>query len=576
MLTDQFLIVTHKQPPSDAKAVSHQLLSRGGYIVQHGSGLYSFSHLGQRVIDKIKKTIVTEMTAVGGLYMQMPIMQPEEIWRESQRWDAYTSTKQMFVVEDRKGAHFGLAPTAEEIATLIAKQSVRTASQLPFTVFQIGQKFRDELRARNGLMRTKEFSMMDAYSFDADEAGLARTYDRIREGYYRIFNKMGLHFRPVAADMGEMGGIRSEEFMALADIGEDTILYTDGEYAANSEMAVSNLDIMPDEEMKILSEGSLLPESRKRLLKAQVFIAAIGGTKQKVAVLIADGHDVNDVKLKNLLKAAEIIKTDSIAAFELNDGGHISATSVQNIARLVIDESALHVPNASLPTAAEGICINNINISRDISEEQAARADVRLAKTGEIAPDGLPFRSAKGIEIGHIFQLGTRYTNILKAGYADAEGKFNPFLMGCYGIGVSRVMAAIVEQNNNGKGICWPYEVAPFHVHLVPVNMDDPLTREKSIELHNSLQERNINVLLDTRAARFGAKLHDADLIGSPYQIVIGRDIANGKVEFKDRKTGETQIIPISEINAEYLASLEDKKMAAHAPERISGQHPTP
>jgi prolyl-tRNA synthetase len=567
MLTDQFLISTHKQPPSDANAASHRLLSQGGYIVQHGSGLYSFSHLGQRVMDKIKTVIVTEMTKVGGLHMQMPIMQPEDIWQASQRWDAYTSTKQMFVVEDRKGTEYGLAPTAEEIATLIAKQSVRTVGQLPFTVFQIGQKFRDELRPRNGLMRTKEFSMMDAYSFDANEAGLAGTYDKIKEGYYRIFNKMGLHFRPVAADMGEMGGIRSEEFMALADIGEDTILYTDGDYAANSEMAVSNLDVMTDEEMKSMAIDLLTPENTKKLLEAKIFVAALDGSRQKIAVLIANSHDVNEVKLKNILKASEVIATETRASFDLH-GDRVVING--NIARLVIDESALHMPNASLPTAAEGIYINNVNISRDLPEEQAARADVRLAKAGEMSPEGLPFKSAKGIEIGHIFQLGTRYTSILKAGYADAEGKFNPFLMGCYGIGVSRVMAAIVEQNNNGKGICWPYEVAPFHIHLVPVSMDDPLTKEKSLELHNMLQEANIDVLLDTRTARLGVKLHDADLIGSPYQIVIGRDIVDDKVEFRDRKTGEIQILPFSEITPGYLASLEKRKAAANAPERTS------
>lgn len=519
MLASRFHIATSKNSPAGAEAASHRLLLQGGYIIQHASGIYSFSPLGQKVLRNIANLITEEMEQAGALHVQMPVMQPAALWRESDRWDAYTKGQQMFTVEDRKGAAYGLAPTAEEVATAIARTSIKSETQLPYTIFQIGQKFRDELRPRNGLMRTKEFTMMDGYSFDATKEGLAQSYELIRSAYYRIFNRVNLKFGPVDADMGGMGGVRSEEFMAFANIGEDTILYTPSGYAANIEKAVSTLTPLTD-----VNSADLTLHAFK--------LSKTDGSTSLAAVFTRRGSDVNPVKLKNLLSFSEGTPIAS----------HLVAESSE-LAHVVVDNSVATVPHIRF----EQLC------GRTLPADSVRTADVRLARAGEVGPDGQLLQEDRGIEIGHIFQLGDRYSRAMKAGYTDRAGQFQPFQMGCYGIGVSRVMAAIVEQNHDANGIIWPEAVTPFQVQIIPSNLSDTLQTDTAKDIYQRLKSEGVNVLLDDRDIRMGEKFKDADLIGAPFRIVAGRDVKNGQVEVKNRRSGLTGLMPASTLSYSML-----------------------
>lgn len=547
MLFSRLLIPTLREDPGEAETVSHRLMLRAGLIRKTAAGIYTYLPLGLRIIRKIEQIIREEMNRAGAQELLMPIASPAELWRETGRWDFYG--KELFRLKDRHERDFCLGPTHEEVITDLIRREVRSYRQLPLNCYQIQTKFRDEIRPRFGLMRGREFIMKDAYSFDQDEQGARESYQKMYDAYHRIFTRCGLTFRAVEADTGLIGGSSSHEFMVLAETGEETIVYSDqGTYAANVERA----EVQPPTEQsaeaarpahKRPTPGARTVEEVTAFLKIaprQLVKTLFYKTpKDIVAVLVRGDHQVNEIKLKKLLSATDVDLADEKTLRDVGvPPGFAGPIGLRPNIRIVADHAVKALTNVVVGANDEGAHYVDANVGRDFQVEQFA--DLRSAKAGDPSPHGGgTLREAKGIEVGHVFMLGTKYSKAMGATFLDPQGQERVVVMGCYGIGVGRTAASAIEQNHDAKGIVWPVPIAPFHAHLLPLTQSAGV-QSTARELYDLLTAAGIEVLWDDRDERAGVKFNDADLIGAPYQVVIGdKSLAQGVVELKERKSGQ-------------------------------------
>lgn len=551
-------IKTLKETPKEAEVISHILMLRAGMIKKLASGIYSYLPLGYKALKKVENIVREEMDRAGALEVHMPVIQPAELWQESGRWSVMGP--EMFRLKDRHERDFVLGPTHEEVITDIVRSDISSYKALPVNLYQIQTKFRDERRPRFGLMRGREFLMKDAYSFHTSQESLDEEFENMRETYSRIFTRCGLKFRPVEADSGAIGGNGSQEFHVLAESGEDEIIYSDGcDYAANIETATSKLVNPPKEEEKeielvhtpdsptIEKLAEFLNIPLTRTVKALLYKDL--GTDEFYMVLIRGDFDVNEIKLKNAINAVavEMATDEEIKNLGLIKGyiGPYKLTNdkIQIVADLSVIELSNHVTGAH----QKDYHFINVNYGRDYKADIIK--DIRTVKVGETCPksDG-KLHSARGIECGHVFKLGTKYSEALKATYLDKDGKTQTMIMGCYGIGVSRTMAAAIEQNYDENGIIWPVAIAPYVVDIIPANVKNEAQTSLAESIYQKLKAENIDVMLDDRDEKPGFKFKDADLIGFPFKVVVGKRAEEGIVELKIRKTGETLEISKDEV----------------------------
>lgn len=540
---------TLREVPNDAEAISHQMLVRGGYIRQVSSGIYSYLPLAKRILNKIETIIREELEAIDAVEMQMPILLPVEFWQESGRYATYGPD--LMTMKDRHDREFILGPTHEETFTALIRDEVKSYKKLPLNVYQIQDKFRDEKRPRFGLLRGREFIMKDGYSFHATQDSLDETYREYEKAYARIFERCGLEFRGIMADSGSMGGKDSKEFMAIAEIGEDTIVYsTDSDYAANIEKATSLYTPNKSHETPLELEKVNTGEAHtveevaealnceiERVIKAMLFMA----DDKPVMVLVRGNDEVNEAKLATFLGASTLeAATDEEAIKYLGASfGNLGPVQLNEEVALYADRYIADMANANCGANEEGFHYINVNPSRDF--EPIEYADLRTVREGEPSPDGEgTLKFTKGIEIGHIFKLGTRYSEAMGATVLDENGRNIPVIMGCYGIGVSRLLSAIAEQNASETGIIWPKAITPFDVHVIPVNVKNETQMGMAEEIQTALQEAGFSVLVDDRKERAGVKFNDADLIGAPIRVTVGKKAEEGIVEVKMVATGET------------------------------------
>ncbi|WP_142826553.1 proline--tRNA ligase [Planococcus soli] len=542
-------IPTLRETPADAEVKSHQLLLRAGFIRQNTSGIYSFLPLGKRVLQKVESVIREEMEAANSVEIFMPALQQAELWQESGRWYSYGD--ELMRLKDRNDREFALGATHEEVITSLLRDEIKSYKKLPLNLFQIQSKFRDEKRPRFGLLRGREFLMKDAYSFHATTESLDETYDVMMQAYTNIFTRLGLNFRAVIADSGAIGGKDNHEFMVLSEIGEDTIAYSDtSSYAANIEMAAVNVSYPVSNETpktmeKVATPGKntisdvaeFLGISAEKCIKTLVFKA----DEELVIVLARGDHDINDVKVKHATgaKVIEMATPEEVQQLLSCDIGSLGPINLPEDVRLFADHAVETMVNGVTGANESGHHYKNVTPGKDFTVP--AYHDLRFVQEGDASPDGQgTIQFAKGIEVGHIFKLGTTYSIPLKGTFLNDQGKAMPYIMGCYGIGVSRVMAAIAEQFQDDNGFTWPDVVAPYEVHLVPVNVKDDAQRGLGEELYTLLKSNRYEVLLDDRKERAGVKFTDADLIGLPIRITIGKKASEGILEVKIRRTGET------------------------------------
>lgn len=550
-------IPTLKESPTDAEIPSHKLLVRAGFIRKKASGLYDILPLGVRVILKIEKIIREEMNRAGAQEVILPIMNPAKLWIESGRWDVYG--KEMIKFKDRHGREYALSPTAEEMVTDLVRKVVKSYKDLPLNLYQIGRKFRDEIRPRFGLMRAREFIMKDAYSFHATDEDAEREYWNMYETYSGIFSRMGLVFKAVEADTGEIGGKFSHEFMVLADTGEGSLVYCKKcGYGASTEKAEQRKPEVPkNREEKFQPMESVSTPGIRRIEEVSKFLKVPPSNILKLLVYVVDGkpvaiairgdREVNEVKLKNFLKGTEVrLATDEeIEKFTEQPKGFLSPVGLK--LPVYADYTVIPMVNFVAGAGNRDYHLKNVNWGRDFNVEEFA--DLLEVKGGDICPKcGAPLIEKRGIEVGHIFKLGTKYSKAMNATFVDEDGKEKPMVMGCYGIGVTRVMAAAVEQNYDENGIVWPIGIAPFDVIVIPVNVQRAEISETAEKLYVELQKNGLEVAIDDRNVRPGIKFKDADLIGVPYQIIVGKKAKNGIVEVKVRKSGERLNVSLDEV----------------------------
>ena len=552
MLATKLYAPTLREVPSDADVVSQQLMLRAGFMRKTANGLYSFLPLGWRSIKKIEAIVREEMDRASAQEIMMPILQPAEIWKESGRWNAYGA--EMMRINDRHDNEFCLGPTHEEMITTLVKNEINSYRQLPVNLYQIQSKFRDERRPRYGLMRSREFIMKDAYSFDVDEAGLEESYKSMYDAYTRIFNRCGLTFRPVEADSGAIGGSGTHEFMAIAEAGEADIVYcTKCDYAANIEIGKPGIMKQEEEALKELSVvdtpnastieavADMLNLPLHKTIKAVVF--SIDG---KVVLAIVRGdHEVNEVAVQHAVLGSvepEMATPEELEKVGLT-AGFISPVGLQQTEEfaIVVDESVMETYNVCGGANKKDAHYVNINPKRDFNVDDIIVAPIRLITKDDVCPKcGGSLEHAKGIEVGQVFKLGTKYSEALQATFLDQNGRPNPMIMGCYGIGVSRTLAAAIEQYHDENGIIWPRSIAPFEAVIVPINAKDEALMSTSQTIYTALQEAGVDVLLDDRKDRAGVKFKDADLIGYPLRITVSKNtLENNEVEIQIRKTGE-------------------------------------
>lgn len=565
MHTSQLLIPTLRDDPGEAEIVSHRLMLRGGFIRKVAAGIYTYLPLGLRVIRKIEQIVREEMNRAGAQEVLMPILSPAELWQETGRWDVYG--KELLRCQDRHERHFCFGPTHEEVITDLFRREIRSYRQLPLNCYQIQTKFRDEIRPRFGLMRGREFLMKDAYSFDQDEAGAKISYQKMYDAYHQIFRRCGLTFRAVEADTGLIGGHQSHEFMVLAEIGEETVLYDQsGMYAANVEKAEVSVppDEQPDSPLLPVQEAAtpgartveevcaFLKISPQTLVKTLLYET---DKKEIIAVLIRGDHEANEVKVKKWLDVTDLALADPerVKALTSAPVGFAGPVGL-SVTRILADYAIRPMRNFTVGGNKADTHLTNVNHGRDFPVD--GFADLRKAQAGDPSPhDGTPLLSAKGIEVGHVFLLGTKYSKAMKATFLDAQGTEQLAVMGCYGIGIGRTAAAAIEQNHDAKGMIWPIPIAPFHVHLLPVTGSETV-QQTTQAMYRAMNEAGIEVLWDDRDERAGVKFNDADLIGAPFQVTIGdKGLAKGTVDVKDRRTGEVKSLAPSAI-VEYLSPL--------------------
>jgi len=552
-------VQTLREFPSDAEVVSHKMLARAGYIKKLSSGIYNYMPLMWRVLKKIETIVREEMDGAGAQELLMPFVQPRELWEESGRWEVYG--KELMRLQDRHGRDMCLGPTHEEVITAIARDGIKSYKQMPVNLYQIQSKFRDEVRPRYGLLRGREFIMKDAYSFDVDEASLDIAYEKMARAYTRIFERCGLETKMVQSDSGAIGGSVSHEFMVITDTasGENDVFYCNGcVYAANSNHAVSKLldheitgkytkpEIIDTPGTKTIEElAEFLNIPSKYILKALVYIV----DKKPVIALIRADKTVEETKLMNAIGATDIRIATSPEIKELMmekgfdaEPGFIGPNGMDGI-QIIADETVKHMKNFVVGINQTDKHLVGANLDVDMPHIKQF-VDLRLVEAGELCPEcGQPLCVTRGIEVGNIFKLGTKYSKPMNAVFLDENGKTHPYVMGCYGIGISRTAAAAVEAYYDENGIKWPIAISPYHVVIVPVNIKDELQMEIAEKIYKELQEAGIEAVIDDRDERAGVKFKDADLIGFPYRITAGKTVNDGFVEVKTRETGDIETI---------------------------------
>lgn len=562
MRASNLLLATLKESPSDAEVISHKLMLRAGMIRKLASGLYTWLPLGLRVLRKVEKIVREEMDKAGAQEVLMPATQPAELWKESGRWDQYGPELLRF--QDRHGRDFCVGPTHEEVITDMVRNELRSYKQLPANFYQVQTKFRDEIRPRFGVMRSREFIMKDAYSFHIDEASLAETYQHMHTTYCHIFDRIGLDYRPVQADTGSIGGNASHEFHVLADSGEDDIAFSsDSDYAANIELAeavtstterpaaTAEMSLVDTPNAKTINQ--LVEQFRlniEQTVKTLIVHADKESENKLVALIIRGDHELNEIKAEKLPGVASPLcfATDE----EINNviGAAPGSLGPVNLpVPCIVDRSVAVMSDFSAGANIDDKHYFGINWERDVALPEVA--DIRNVVEGDPSPDGKGTLSIKrGIEVGHIFQLGTKYSEALNATVLDDKGKATVMSMGCYGIGVSRVVASAIEQNHDDKGIIWPDNIAPFQVVIIPMNMHKSETIKPVAEkLYNELKDLNIDVLLDDRKERAGIMFADMELIGIPHRVVLGeRGLEKGMIEYKGRRDSDNTDIAIDDI----------------------------
>lgn len=558
MRMSKLFVQTLREFPADAEVVSHKMLARAGYIRKLTSGVYNYLPLMWRVLKKIENIVREEMDAAGAQELLMPFVQPKELWEESGRWEAYG--KELMRLKDRHDRVMCLGPTHEEIITAIARDGLKSYKQMPVNLYQIQSKFRDEVRPRYGLLRGREFIMKDAYSFDTSEEGLDIEYQNMARAYKRIFDRCGLETKMVQSDSGAIGGSVSHEFMVITDTdaGENDVFYCECDYSANSNHAVSKLPEAVVDGKDYFSETKVVDTPNTHsieelsaflnipstlILKSLVYIV----DKKPVMALIRADKTVEETKLMNaaggidirIASSAEIAELMTEKGFDAVPG-FIGPKGMKNI-QIIADETVRDMKNFVVGINITDKHLVGANLS-DLDIDEIRYEDIRLVEAGDFCPEcGKPLKVTKGIEVGNIFKLGTKYSKPMNAVYLDKNGKSHPYIMGCYGIGISRTAAAAVEAHYDEHGIKWPISIAPYHAVIVPVNIQDTLQMEVAEKLYKELKANGVEVVLDDRDERAGVKFKDADLIGFPYRITVGKTINDGFVEYKVRETGDVE-----------------------------------
>lgn len=564
MRVSKMFAPTLREVPAEAEVVSHQLMLRAGFLRKSAGGMYNYLPLAWRVLKKIENIVREEMDASGAQELLMPIVQPAEIWQESGRWGVYG--EEMFRLKDRHNREFCLGPTHEEMVTSLIRGDVRSYRQLPMNVYQIQNKFRDERRPRFGLMRGREFIMKDAYSFDRDEAGLDVSYKLMYDAYTRIFTRCGLTFRPVEADSGAIGGSGSHEFMVIADSGEAEIVYcNECDYAANVEKAEMHVIEAPEEEAKAVEEvkspdcKTIADVCAYLNLPVDKSVKAVAFNSEKGLILcfVRGDHEVNEIKVINTVGVNEVeMAEESLLAAAGTVGGYMGPVGIDPEKTIVVvDSTVMKMHNICCGANKEGYHLLNVNPGRDFTPTYVA--DIRLIQEGDPCPHcGGKVSKARGIEVGQVFKLFTKYSEAMHATFLDENGKEKPMVMGCYGVGVSRTMAAAIEQNNDKDGMIWPVAIAPYEVLVVPVNTKDEASTQKAEAIYEELKKAGVEAVIDDRNERPGVKFKDADLIGYPLRVVVGpKTLAEGKLEVKVRRTGEVQMLPL---DSDYIGAIKE------------------
>ena len=571
MRWSQYPVNTTKETPNDAEVVSHQLMLRAGMIRKLSSGMYTWMPLGLRAMRKVENIVREEMNRAGAVEVLMPGVIPAELWVESGRWDQFGP--ELLRLKDRHERDFCLGPTHEEVITDIARNELKSYRQVPVNFYQIQMKFRDERRPRFGVMRAREFLMKDAYSFDISPEGMAKSYDAMHKAYTAIFTRLGLRFRSVVADTGAIGGSASEEFHVLADSGEDAIAFSDGDtYAANMEMAVAlppptprpapsaaMSEVATPAAKSIADVAALLKLPAAQLVKTLVY----DGDDGLVAFLVRGDHELNEVKASKLAGVAKPIRMATNEAIQATgaEPGFIGPVGFKG--RLYADHSVLALADFVVGANKKDAHLTGVNWGRDLPE--ATAADLRKVVPGDPSPTGKGTLSiARGIEVGHVFQLGQKYSEAMGASVLDVSGKASTLYMGCYGIGVTRVVAAAIEQNHDARGIIWPDAIAPFQVVVVPLNANkSPRVKETAERLYNELLASGVDVLLDDRDERPGVKFADSELIGIPHRVVVGdRGLEAGKLEYRHRRAEAAEEFPAADAMAFIIGKLGRKPVS--------------
>ena len=573
MRYSEMFLPTVREVPADAETISHQLMVRAGMIRKLTTGIYSYLPLGYMVVRKVEQIVREEMNRAGAQEVCLPVVLPAELWQESGRWDHYG--KELLRFKDRHDRDYCLGPTHEEVITDLVRHEIKTYRQLPKNLYQIQTKFRDEIRPRFGIMRCREFVMKDGYSFDADEAGTDISYRKMYDAYQRIFERCGLTFRAVEADSGNIGGSYSHEFMVIAASGEDGLVFCSAcEYAANLEKAealrpeqapTDPAIFLPREEVltpqvkSIAEVSAFLTLPPEKIVKTLIFSA----DGEPVVVLVRGDEEINEIKVKNFLGCTtlELADDSTINRVTGSPRGFSGAVGIKS--EIIADYSVLNMTNFVMGANREDYHLLNVNMGRDFTIKTFA--DLRFVKESDCCPHcQQPLRLARGIEVGHVFKLGTKYSRAMKAVYLDQQGQERPMIMGCYGIGIGRTVAACIEQNHDEQGIVWPMPLAPYQVIITPVNVNNEALATAAEALYRELDSQGVAVLLDDRDERAGVKFMDADLIGIPLRVTIGpKRLAEGQVEVRERCSGEVLVLSITAAQSyivEYVNRNPDKR----------------
>ena len=555
MKMSNMLVGTLREVPAEAEIESHKLMLRAGLMRKMAAGIYNYMPLGLKVIENVKNIVREEMNNAGAQEFLASALIPAELWQESGRWDAYGA--EMFRLKDRHNRDFCLGPTHEEVFTDIVRNEIKSYKQLPLNLYQIQTKYRDERRPRFGVMRSREFIMKDGYSFDKDQEGLDLAYEKMRKAYVNIFNRCGLDAKAVAADSGAIGGSGSAEFMVKSEVGEDDVVFcTACDYAANIEKAPSTPEHGEKEELMEIEKvetpavksiedlAKFFECSPKKIAKTLIFQA----DDKVVAVVLRGDREANEVKIANAIGEVIELEMASEEAVKEATGAAVGFAGPMGIKVdiLLVDQEVANMYNFIIGANETDMHLKNVNYGRDF---EGIVGDFRNVTIGEKCPEcGKEITISRGTEVGHIFKLGTKYSESMGATFIDEDGKAKPFIMGCYGIGVTRTVASIIEQHNDENGIIWPLEVAPYHVSVIPANVKNEEQATKAEEIYNELRKMGVEALLDDRKERAGVKFKDSELMGIPMRITVGKMIGEGQVEFKLRNGGEVETLSIEEV----------------------------